>query len=151
MYVYTSYIYETVKCVETCCIVTTWAGKHFTPELHWDHFFFGFWPAWSSACWRCINCTKGHNHTLVWCTIGVMPVAMHLVWLARPSWLWDGLANRTSHPVTEPQVQPLYSSVSQLIYNHHPYIDVLTEVYAVWVAITANKHTVWLMAQARTA
>ena len=35
---------------------------------------------------------------------------MHLVWLARPSCLWDGLANWTSHHVIEPQ---MHSSVLQ--------------------------------------
>ena len=39
-----------------------------------------------------------------------MSVAMHLVWLARPSCLWDGLANWTSHHAIEPQI---HSSVSQ--------------------------------------
>ena len=38
-----------------------------------------------------------------------MSVAMHLVWLARPSCLWDGLANRTSHHVIEPQIHPSVS------------------------------------------
>ena len=45
--------------------------------------------------------------------LGVMSVAMHLVWLARPSCLYDGVANWANHHVIEPQIHPSYSTVFQ--------------------------------------